>query len=73
MNKKITTRLLAILLTIIFIFSMAGCGKTAISNDSSGETTTENSTSKNKETETKEQETTTSDKNSSDTKEEQKK
>jgi hypothetical protein len=35
MNKKITARLLAILLTVIFIFSMTGCGKSSI--DSSGE------------------------------------
>ena len=71
MNKKITARLLAILLTVIFIFSMTGCGKSSI--DSSGETTSDNFTEKNKETNSEDQETTTSEDNSSVAREEQKK
>ncbi len=60
MSKKITKRLLAILLTVTFIISITGCGKTTISNDNSGETTTVNSTKETIETESKEEESTTS-------------
>ncbi len=67
MNKKITPRLLAILLTIALIFSMTGCEKTTVSENNTDTVTTE----KNNQSESKEQETSKSDKETSKASDEQ--
>lgn len=73
MNKKITTRLLAVLLSVAIIFSLTGCGKTTVTENNSDSATTEKSSEKNNQTESKEQDTSKSGQDTSKAKDEQKK